>query len=381
VASSGASPSAPPAPQELEISIFGPGFGECVVLHLGNGEWGVIDSCLDPDSKRSAALHYLESIRIDVATAVKFVVATHWHDDHMQGISAVFQEAKSAFFVCTQAVRQPDFNEVLSSWTGTRFLVGGSGVDELRRVLAEIKKRNAIGRTPAPILASAGKELWRRATAPRVAVKALSPSDAAVLAAVARLNGIIPGPGKARRRVPSIKPNDASVVLSVQAVSHRLLLGADLEVRGDRSLGWTAVVEGMGVDGERHQVFKVPHHGSPTGHSEEVWDKMLIPQPWSATTPFVHGKVRLPTVEDCRRILNRTPRAYLTAPPLPGKYQDLNRTVEKTVTEVTRSIQFLPGRYGHVRIRKDIAEPTDSDWRVELFGDATTVKSFTKISA
>ncbi len=381
MASNGNNSFDPPGTQELEVSIFGPGFGECVILHLGYGDWGVIDSCLDPDTKLPAALHYLGSLGVDAATAVRFVVATHWHDDHMQGISGVFQEAKSALFACTQAVRQPDFNEVLSSWTGTRFLAGGSGVDELHRVLTEIKKRNTNGQTPAPKLASVGKELWKRTAPCSVTVKALSPSDAAVLAAMARLKGIRPGSGTARRRIPLIKPNDASVVIAVHAENHRLLLGADLEVRGDRSMGWSAVVGGAEADGGKHQVFKVPHHGSATGHSDAVWDKMLIAQPWSATTPFVGGKVRLPSLEDCQRILSRTRRAYLTAPPLPGKFHDSNRTVEKTVAEVARSVHCLPGRYGHVRIRKNIAETADSDWRVELFGNATTVGSFASIAA
>ena len=33
--SRGSSRPSPPEPQELEVSVFGPGFGECVVLHLG----------------------------------------------------------------------------------------------------------------------------------------------------------------------------------------------------------------------------------------------------------------------------------------------------------------------------------------------------------
>ncbi|PXF57856.1 MAG: hypothetical protein C4B58_08625 [Deltaproteobacteria bacterium] len=39
-----------PSPDELEISLFGPGRGECVVAHLGNNDWLVVDSCLDNTS-------------------------------------------------------------------------------------------------------------------------------------------------------------------------------------------------------------------------------------------------------------------------------------------------------------------------------------------
>lgn len=76
----------PPASQEMEVSIFGPGFGECVVLHFGNNDWGVVDSCLHPASRLPTALHYLEALKVDVSQSVRFVTATHWHDDHMHGI-------------------------------------------------------------------------------------------------------------------------------------------------------------------------------------------------------------------------------------------------------------------------------------------------------
>jgi hypothetical protein len=362
----------------LEISIFGPGFGECIVLHLGGGDWGVVDSCLDPDTKVPAALHYLRSLGVEVSSAVRFVIATHWHDDHMHGISNVFQETKAALFACTQAVGQSDFNAVLSSWTGTRFLAGGSGVDELRTVLAEIKRRTSSGKTPAPKLASNGKVLWERGTPWPISIKALSPSDAAILAAMARLRGVTPKTGSVRRRIPQIKPNDASVVLTVEAGKHRLLLGADLEQRSNASLGWKAVVEGFGPNAEKHQVFKLPHHGSPTGHSEGVWEAMLVRQPWSATTPFVGGRVRLPSAKDCERILKQTRRAYLTAPPVPGKFQDDSPAVTKTVADATRMVQVLPGKYGHVRIRKNVTATPDSDWKVELFGSALSLEAFSR---
>jgi glyoxylase-like metal-dependent hydrolase (beta-lactamase superfamily II) len=144
---SGGNSESAPAPDEVEVSIFGPGFGECIVVHFGNGDWGVVDSCLNPDSKRPAALHYLESLNVNVGQSVRLVVATHWHDDHLQGISSVFQAAESAVFACTGAVREPDFETILAFLMGTRSLIGGSGVDELRNVVAELKKRMPISRT------------------------------------------------------------------------------------------------------------------------------------------------------------------------------------------------------------------------------------------
>jgi glyoxylase-like metal-dependent hydrolase (beta-lactamase superfamily II) len=74
-----------PLRDEAEVSVFGPGFGECVVVHIGRGEWVVVDSCLDAESGRPVALEYLKQLGVDVATQVSLVIATHWHDDHIWG--------------------------------------------------------------------------------------------------------------------------------------------------------------------------------------------------------------------------------------------------------------------------------------------------------
>lgn len=179
-----------------------------------------------------------------------------------------------------------------------------------------------------------------------------------------------------RRRLPNLKRNDASVVLSVQVREHQVLLGADLQVRMDRGFGWMAIVDGIEVGAATHQVFKVAHHGSRNADHDDVWSRMLIPQPWAATTPFVSGDVRLPSVDDCRRVLNRTPNAYLTAPPQPAKFRDPNPTVEKTVNEATLSAHFVPGKYGQIRLRKRIEQSVGSAWHVDLFGQALRMEDY-----
>lgn len=370
-----------PSSRELEVSVFGPGFGECILLHLGDGNWAVIDSCLDATSKQPAALHYLSCLGANPATSIQLVVATHWHDDHMDGISKVFQTATDATFACTGAVQQPDFKEVLAAWTGTRFLPGGSGVDELRSIMTELKKRATGSRFVAPKLASEGKPLWPTAGKPNslaMSIKCLSPSDAAVLATISRLKGVAPSSSKIRRRLPRLLENDTSVVLSVEAAGHRILLGGDLHVKADRSLGWLAIVDDHADVDAKHHAFKVPHHGSPTGDHEEVWDKMLVQHTCAVTTPFVRGSVRLPSVEDCQRILSKTQNAYLSSPPLPGKFRDANKAVERTVQEATRSVQFVPGKYGHVRLRKHIDEAPEAPWQVELFGSAVSLSDYVR---
>lgn len=359
----------PPDPGELEVSIFGPGFGEAIVLHAGEGNWGVVDSCLDPASKEPAALGYFEMLGVRVESAVRFVVATHWHDDHIRGLGKTFGQSRQALFACSAAVRSPEVQAAMAVSHTNRMLPGGSGLDELRAVLDDLRHRLAGGRMPAPRLASAGKVLWENHRGIPARLTALAPSDTSVWAAMAALHAKRENGLNARRRIPNISPNDASVVLSLEAGKHSVLLGADLQVNRDRGLGWLAVVDGAPA-ARPHHGFKVPHHGSPNADHDEIWSRLLSPHPWAVMTPFVSGRHRLPSTDDRRRLLARTPHCYLTAPPEPAKYRDPNGAVRKTVFEATRMAHFIPGKYGQVRLRKSLGAAAEAPWRVELFGDA-----------
>lgn len=79
----------PPRPDQVEVTLLGPGFGESILVHIGDNHWIIIDSCIDSDTGSPAAITYLEGLGVDPGEAVKVIVATHWHDDHIGGISTL----------------------------------------------------------------------------------------------------------------------------------------------------------------------------------------------------------------------------------------------------------------------------------------------------
>ena len=89
--SSGSDWSTPPAADQVELTLFGPGFGECAVLHLGADHWIVVDSCQSSQNSSPIALDYLRSLNKDPALCVGLIVATHWHDDHIRGLNELVQ--------------------------------------------------------------------------------------------------------------------------------------------------------------------------------------------------------------------------------------------------------------------------------------------------
>src|SRR4051794_11233398 len=83
---------------ELEVSIFGRGVGECVVIHVGSNEWMVVDS-FHTESDLPVALEYFETIGVDPRSAVRLIIATHWHTDHFRGLAKLARRCRRARLV------------------------------------------------------------------------------------------------------------------------------------------------------------------------------------------------------------------------------------------------------------------------------------------
>ncbi len=358
----------PPQADEIEVSVFGPGFGECIVAHLTEQTWVVIDSCLDARTKEPAALVYFEKIGVDATKDVRFVISTHWHDDHIRGIGKVFGKCESAKFVCAHGLQSEEFRKLVCLYSRF-FSAGGPGVDEMNQVTSTLKKRQKPNALVSPKFVSEGTIVLEQ-RANQILVKALSPSSAACLASIAKFaESLLPKEDQRRSRVPLMEPNDLAVVLTIKVADLPFLLGSDLEEDGRAGLGWQAVLDQFCETDNSHEGFKISHHGSETGHHPEVWPKMMKQYAWATLTPYLHGKKPLPSMQDVERICSLTPAAFITAPSSTIKYSHPDLVVRRQLREMNVSIVEEGARQGHVRLRKRVGD-ADSDWTVELFGAA-----------
>lgn len=367
----GSDPSIPPGPDELEISIFGPGYGECIVVHVGLNEWLVIDSCRSSADRRPEALKYFDGLGVEVDTAVKRVIATHWHDDHIGGLGEVFSAAQQAEFWCSSALRGQEWLTLVDLHSNY-CLSGGSGVTEMTAIMKELKRRVARSTIASPKFAIEGLPIFKRPSSQKkvaAEIVAYAPSNAAVLSMHQEFSSKLARSRQNRGRLPSMGRNDGSVVLSVTFGQVSVLLGADLEEHGIGGLGWSAVLQYLATNPLRHSGLKVPHHGSVTGHHPDVWPTLMHEGSWAVVTPWKLGGNRLPKEEDARRILAESAgQAYLTAPPYRAKYVHPNSTVHRALWEMGAEPTKDIGKQGHVRLR--CSTNTPENWTIELFGDA-----------
>lgn len=351
----------PPSATEAEVSLFGPGRGEAIAVHLGHGEWMLVDSCLDAE-QQPATLSYLASIGVSTEQVV-LVVATHWHDDHIGGLAEVVRACSSADFAYSGALRTGEFHALVGAFS-ERSRIKSSGVSEF----AEITRILKVRKERSMKLALESRRLWFRAgPLPSASVDALSPCDAAVERSQQALAELLPKENTNKRAVVAPGPNHSSVVLSVAFGEARLLLGADLEETTDPKTGWSALLDRCDVS-EPASVFKVPHHGSPNGEQPRVWEEALDDQPWALVAPFVWGRHRIPGAADQKRLSDRTERAYLTAP-VDRRARRRSRAVETTLEEIKAKPVYIDPPMGQVRLRRE-SDETQEDWSLDLFGPA-----------
>ncbi len=353
----------PPAPDQIEVNVFGPGYGECVLVHIGNGQWIVVDSCLGTD-RRPAALEYLEKLGTNPSDNVRLIVATHWHDDHIKGIAELVRVCDKAVFCCAAALREEEFLSLVAALEKRPATPAGSGLRELYNAFTTLSRRSATCS-----YAIANRLIFNQNAC---RIWSLSPSDATYNTFIQRLNLIVPTTTEAKRRIPSLTPNDASVVLLIELDGASILLGADLERRG-----WVEILKDYNQPTCKPSVFKVPHHGSVDAHVDQVWEDILVKLPIAVLTPWRRGRGSLPTSTDVDRIVSFTERSYISASNSGAAGRSprhRNSAVARTIRETGANIRPIGTTGGMLRLRKRLSS-TD-EWNIELFGSACKLVDF-----
>lgn len=360
-----------PGSHELEVSLFGPGYGECVLVHLGAGEWLIVDSCINQYQGGNPALDYLKSLGVDPSDTVKLVVASHWDDDHVRGLADIVDECQGANFVRSLALNNIEFIELVES-AGADPTVAKSGLSEFHRILGILVERKAKGAvTIAPVWAGADRRIWSRQAGiqPSAEVWSLSPSDESVTRSLQSFRTLLAEQSGTKKVVKAPGPNHATTVIWVTVGNTSVLLGGDLEETGGPNTGWTVIVDSLGRPRNLAELFKVPHHGSADADQPRVWDEMLVDEPIAILAPWSRGNHYLPTEADRTRLCSRTDDTYVTSRPgLPGRRRR-PRTVDKTINETVRRIRNLDGPMGQVQARRSVVQPS-APWTVQLIGAA-----------
>lgn len=351
----------PPASDEIEVSIFGPGKGESILVHLGDNRWITVDSCVDQRTREIPALAYLERIGVVAEQAVELVVATHAHDDHFAGISKIFEKCKSAKFVCPVAITKEEFMALRKVDEQGRGGLRKRAYAEYSRVFQLIRDRSSDAPDFRPLKwAIEQRTLITESGSTHARVTALSPSDEALTRSRIALKSAYPDPGSDIKAI-NIDPNELAIALWVDAGGKSILLGADLST-GPEGCGWIAVLASF-APSTKASLYKVAHHGSIIGDHDEIWSNLVQPKPTALLAPFRAGKKRLPSREDCSRILALTTQAFITANPRTPALSKQAKREAAALGPLAQNPREPWGIAGHVRARSRLGA---DEWTVTL---------------
>lgn len=353
---------------EVTLIGTGGGYGESCVVHLGDDNWIIVDSCEDPITKTPLALDYLTTAGINVATSVKLILCTHWHDDHILGMAKTLDACKTAKFAFARTLDRKKFLQLVELDYQKLLKVGtNSSTVEFRRCLEILNARKdsvIVQAVQDTILYS-----LNLASGLRSEVIALSPSHYTVECFDKEISQLITNYGSSNTKIQNKTPNSKSVALFIKIGSHRAILGADLEVSTSSKEGWQNIVENSQALDSRATLLKIPHHGSTNGFYDELWEKFLEKNPIAKLTPW-NLNSKLPKQEMLHKYASKTESLYMTS----LVHSDQPKKRDKHITKYIRSLQKR--NLSEVRYKRGIVQcqieinKTDAKWVVNLFDSA-----------
>ncbi|MFC3115964.1 MBL fold metallo-hydrolase [Cellvibrio fontiphilus] len=337
-----------PAIDCLEISLFGPGTGECLVIHFGGGDWFIVDSCIDPQTKNPVAVDYLEAIGVSL-DQVKGILITHWHSDHTAGVARLFKSCKNANLYIPNALKSEQALQLLMLYQKNKFSSVYKPLKEYSEIINFLMENNAKSRlrvVGANYIFFDNKDLGAR-------LIALSPSASAINQSISALTQLMPIPNS--DRLPLVLPsgpNLNAVALHLSFDGMSALLGSDLEWSENSEVGWHAVLNDQiysQLQLSKATIFKVPHHGSDTGHHEKIWKDLLSDKPTSLTTPFFRSSLPRPT--DVERITTLSSVFALAKSKSAQKVPKRDKIVEAAIKSSAKQIIPIDSFVGHIQLR------------------------------
>ena len=297
----------PPAANELEVSVFGPLRGECIVLHIPSAGWYVVDSFSIKRARSvvPVATYYLrEVLNVDRLAGL---LLTHWHEDHTEGARDLLESFPTG--VGLVGLPGAYSTRELTTFAGAyiRQETAFRPVRDLLEVMDFLEKNQAV-RTR---ILNEGVQIAPRGAA--WSFEALSPSvedQRRLLAAIAAVLPLAAPKNKTR-----LNSNAGCAVLRIEFGGLRIMISSDLEAGDDDRVGWRHIVS-QNTGSLRAHVATIGHHGSPSAYLDEAWTEMGdLASTIAISTLFPARSGSLPREQVLRKVRQRSHRILLTGRP------------------------------------------------------------------
>jgi len=410
----------PPESDEFEVTLIGgtAGYGESILLHIGNGDWIIIDSCVNVKNGECVPISYLNDLSVDISQHVLYVLCTHWHDDHIKGLSNILEQctSKTVFVLSCSDDREKWVYEMLNDYNyqgkstvlnelkctismandkGIRILPvkQDSLVFNINGVLAyALSPSDEVVKKFEEEVASAQVK-YHKTLNQAIKLKTIDAQliqDASTLEeeTINNFAGLIKERIDEKKIVQEatnlltykdakrVEQNDRCVALLVSFNGHHIILGADLENKtSDSGLsGWMSVAKCSSMNGVTSSLFKIPHHGSKTGYCDFFLKSFIKNDATMKLTAWAKGDKLIPEPVMLGKYYAHSQKMYITTTALLKKEnKEENKSIKKEMERTTEAIYELRPQLGIIRSRMKINSLSDS-WNTDYFGSAEMIK-------
>jgi len=360
-----------PHTDDVEISLFGTGggYGESIVIKLPSSNWVIIDSCINPDTQNPLAIDYLQKIGVDLKQDVSLIVCTHWHQDHILGLSKTLNLCTEAKF-CIPAVNDIkkflqfvglDYNKIKKGSI--------SSTKEFKECLEIMASRDS-----SIIRASSNKVLLKEhptlssGSTITSEINALSPSETVVAAFDRELSVLMDNFRLSTVAVPEKSANEKSVAVFVRCGNFSAILGADLEIGKNNREGWRDIENNCNVISKKAMLYKVPHHGSSNAYDRNIFKNLVDDDAIIKLTPW-NKKNKLPEPLMISEYKTHTSKLYITSSiDVSYKAKKRDKSLGKIIKLFNIKLTEMKFREGIIRTRFNCNE--DRIASIETSGNA-----------
>ena len=407
-----------PADDEVEITLIGgtAGYGESVLVHIGAGKWVVIDSCVNAVTGECSPLAYLKDLYgEEIGEHIGYVVCSHWHDDHIKGLSEIVENctSRTKFAVSCSDDRQKWVYEMLSDYnyegrstklkelTNTYKEANKKGIEILKlkqneRVFNENGVEGFALSPSQSVINELDKEVadamrrYHKVLNQLLKLKTINTAtidDAMTLQdeTFKAFENIVEEDVEEDilveeatnllkyKDIKKVNPNDRCVAMLISFNQHHVILGADLENKDGMS-GWIAVADCVSMKGVKSSLFKIPHHGSETGYNEYFLRGHVKKDAVMKLSAWTKGDLIDPKEEMLRAYYNYSNNLYITTTAVLKKgNNEEDRSIRKEMNKTTDAIYELKPHLGIIRSRMKI-NSVDDNWQTDYFGSAERIK-------
>lgn len=409
----------PPAIDEIEVTLIGGtvGYGESILMHIGNGDWIIIDSCVNVKNGECAPLAYLNDLAVDVSQHVLFVLCTHWHDDHIKGLSSILEQCspKTVFALSCSDDRRKWVYEMLSDYD---YHGKSTVLNELTSTIAKANEKkikvlpvkqdslvfNVNGVTAyalspsdevvkkfeeevATAQAKYHKALTQVLKLKQLDAETIQEAEALEEETIMNFAELIDEQIEEEQVVQEatellkykdtkkIEQNDRCVALLVSFNNHHIVLGADLENKSSDvgNTGWMSVAKCSSMQGVSSSLFKIPHHGSETGYCDFFLKSFIKNDATMKLTAWSKGDKQIPEQNMLGMYYAHSQNMYITTTALFKKdNREENKSIKKEMERTTEAIYELRPQLGIIRSRMKVNSPSDN-WHTDYFGSAERI--------